>query len=549
MCLLTAPVTEASARLLINEVCYDPPGADAGHEYVELINIGAATVDLAGCRLEFGNGAVGPVWAARWTGQAGDRLEPGALFLIVDRGWTGPPADAEVRLSLQNGPDAIRLICPDGSVDIVGWGALEFPDMYEGAPHPGAPAAALARRPDGRDTGHNAVDLVVADPTPGRRNWAAVEVAVLSHVWQPPSLAAAGRPAQAVLTVRNTGLLPLTDALVDLAVGAAQASLTLETLGVDRDTTLTFTLVPQQTGLLATRLMVRGPADGGSCEVSLGRYMVGLPDVRLSEVMGAPTSGGEWCELINAGDVPRNLGDLALRDEDGAWRRLPDHELAPGDCLLIAQDAAALAVWLDDLVASGAALPCVPSPPVPLAGWPVLNNSAPAGRDFADRLYLGDADGAVIDHVTLGLGSGSVPSGRSYERLPDHGWQLATATIGATPGCPPAPMAALEPGGFALRPNPYDGADGDGTLAIQLEVPAAAVGWTLRVYDLWGRLVRDLGGDDHGPGPRHLAWDVRDESGRSLAPGGYIALVRWRHPGGGQATGGRRLLVVRRERP
>ena len=60
---------------------------------------------------------------------------------------------------------------------------------------------------------------------------------------------------------------------------------------------------------------------------------------------------------------------------------------------------------------------------------------------------------------------------------------------------------------------------GDGALHVHLVVPDDAVGYELRLYDLWGRLVRDLGGDDLGPGPREAIWDGRDEDGDALPAG------------------------------
>jgi hypothetical protein len=548
VCTVTVP--RAAAVLLLNEVCYDPPGVDRGAEYVELINTGPDTVSLAGCRVEFANGSVGPVWAVRWTGQAGEFLAPGALYLIVDRGWTGVPADAEVSLNLRNGPDALRLVSPDGSVDLVGWGDLAWPEMYEGRPHPGAPNASLARRPDGHDTDDNAADFVAAPLTPGQRNWRPFAVTPLQVSWEPPSLLVAGHPLSVRLQLANTGSETITSAVLELRLGSALALGDLAGLAVAQDTSLALTVVPEQAGLLAAELVLsRGATPADSIRLDLGRYQVGPSEVRLSEVMPAPAAGGEWCELVNTGSVPRNLADLALRDEDGSWRQLPDQVLAPGDCLVIAQDAAAFAAWLQDLRDGGAHLGCDPAPAVQLSGWPVLNNSAPASRDFADRLYLGAADGTVLDHVTMGLGTGRVPTGRSYERQPDLSWRPSTAVIGSTPGCllPAAPAVAA--GDLKLVPNPYSPREGDGALRIHLTVPAAMSGWTLRVYDLWGRLVRDLGGDELGPGPRLVTWDASDEAGRALAPGGYVALLFWRQSGGGLTTATRRLVVIRESRP
>ena len=126
-------------------------------------------MDLGGWQLQFANGADGPVWQTRWSGQAGQALAPRARFLIVDSGWTAPPpGDAEVVLGLQNGPDAIRLTHAGVAVDVVGYGALTDPRLMETAPAPLAAGRAIARRPDGRDTGDNAADFVTTVPTPGQ---------------------------------------------------------------------------------------------------------------------------------------------------------------------------------------------------------------------------------------------------------------------------------------------------------------------------------------------------------------------------------------------
>ena len=108
----------AVASLVINELAPDPPGADAGHEFVEIINTSPVTESLAGVSLQFANGAEGAVWRVRWEAAAGLVLAPGARFVLADRNWQGPgPADVEVWLGLQNGPDAVRLVRatrPDG---------------------------------------------------------------------------------------------------------------------------------------------------------------------------------------------------------------------------------------------------------------------------------------------------------------------------------------------------------------------------------------------------------------------------------------------------
>jgi hypothetical protein len=151
----------------------------------------------------------------------------------------------------------------------------------------------------------------------------------------------------------------------------------------------------------------------------------------------------------------------------------------------------------------------------------------------------------VIDFVTLGLGSGRAPAGRSLERSALGDWRPATAPAGATPGCPPLAVPGLREAEVTLSPNPFSPASGDGALHVLLEVPTAASGYELRIYDLWGRGLRDLGGDDLGAGPRDVVWDGRDDAGRLLPAGGYVVLVQWRAREGGLQVGARRLVVIR----
>ena len=83
-----------------------------------------------------------------------------------------PPPDAIVTLELQNGPDAVRVVWPDGAIEVVGYGALEFAEYSCGAPAPWTwpPGQSLARVPDAADLGSNALDFRAATPSPGRAN-------------------------------------------------------------------------------------------------------------------------------------------------------------------------------------------------------------------------------------------------------------------------------------------------------------------------------------------------------------------------------------------
>ena len=296
----------AQAQLVINELLPDPNGSDAGHEFVELYNAGDIAVDLGGWQLQFANGAETASWATRWSGQPGRLVPPGGLFLIVDRNWTGTvPGDAEVSLALQNGPDAIRLTQDGQAADLVGYGALTDPELMESAPAPLAVGRSTARRPDGHDTGNNAADFAIADPTPGTVNFAARRLSVVETTVEPPSLARAGEVVLVEAELRNEGLESLPTARVRLVCGADAVEATLDAMDTGQQRRIAWALRPSAAGrwsLVAERL----PDDGvDTLRTALALLQVGPAGLLVDEALAVPRAGqGEWFELSAPGPEP-----------------------------------------------------------------------------------------------------------------------------------------------------------------------------------------------------------------------------------------------------
>ncbi len=548
-----------AAELLLNEVLYDPPGADGGAEFVELLNVGAETADLAGVRLEFANGAAAPAWERRWEGVPGDTLAPGARWLIADSGWTGTATpDTLVSLRLQNGPDAVRLRRGEVVLDRLGYGDLAEPSLFETAPHPGAAAASLGRRPDGEDTDRNDRDWVVcAEPTPGRPNFPTYGWQVLSVTPEPPSLPTAGFAVAVAVTLRNTGLaaIPAGTARLTDAGGGMLVESPWPLLAPQSDATLGFTVTPTFDGDLNLSLELVAP-DIDLQPLPIGIYHVGVAALSIWEAMANPDGdSGEWLELAAGLDGPVALSDFALSDAGGARVRLPSWVLMPGERLVLAEDAAAFRDWWTTRLAGGAPPPCPGLPAVPpvaeLTGaWPSLNNSPADGRPYAERVHLHDAGGVVLDHATLGARGTVVSRGRSLERRaaafagdPADLWGTCMAAAGATPGCRNSLEAPWQAPAGDLAASPGTFATGGGGVSFTLNLAPPAQAWRLSVWDLWGRCVRDLGGDDLGAGRRHVAWDGRDDTGGFVPPGPYVAVLSRLDQDGGRIDR-QRLLVV-----
>jgi phosphatidylserine/phosphatidylglycerophosphate/cardiolipin synthase-like enzyme len=101
-------------KIVINEVLPNPVGADADNEYVELVNIGEAEVNLAGYALG------DAVSDDRHVFGGGEVLGVGESLVIFDGGEhpdvPGSRIASSGGLSLNNGGDAVNLFRPDGTL-------------------------------------------------------------------------------------------------------------------------------------------------------------------------------------------------------------------------------------------------------------------------------------------------------------------------------------------------------------------------------------------------------------------------------------------------
>jgi hypothetical protein len=168
--LLVLPHARAAALPLISEVYYDAVGTDDGLSFVELW--GLPGTDLTGWVLEGingTNGAVVPSLALSGT-------IPGDGFFVVADGLSDgstlvAQADLILNFDLQNGPDSVQLLSPEGAiVDAVGYGEFAPGEIFAGEGSPTVdPAAgsAIARVFADVDTDQNSLDFVAAAPSPG----------------------------------------------------------------------------------------------------------------------------------------------------------------------------------------------------------------------------------------------------------------------------------------------------------------------------------------------------------------------------------------------
>ncbi len=486
--LLSLSIVAACAvpgRVLVNEVLYDAAGDDTGWEYVELLNPGSSPQSLAGLRIEAGDGSQSGRWTLRWTGQAGDSIAALARFVVGGSRVT-PPVDRIVTLELQNGPDAIRLVWPDGASEVVGWGAHEFAEYHCGGWAPDvASGSALARIPDGSDSGSNAGDFRAAVPTPGSANQPGRSAAIVrGRSRLVPERPASGASATFELTIENRGVEAWREgeAVLALEGEALAVPLALPIAGLAPADSLRHAVVLHalraSRGALIARVSLAGDASPADDSDTL-RVRVGEAPVVLTEVQFHPAQGeGEWVELRNASLEPVDLRGWTISDRSGTRAEVPRSVLLQPDSLLVlAQSRAMLIARFHGLDTSRV---------IALSPWPSLNNTDDSAG-VADVIELREVDGVLA--ARLAYSAAGVRNGLPLEWI-DGAWRAAEGS--GSPLAPPARFVAAEVSLATTRPRIAMGAP----LELSWSLPWPRARATLEIHDLSGRrLARLMSGE------------------------------------------------------
>jgi predicted extracellular nuclease len=162
--------------LVINEIDYDQPSTDTA-EFVEILNAGVTTADLAGWTLQLVNGNGGSAYAS--FDLTGLSIAPGDYLVVCANPATVANCDLDVAPDtnlVQNGsPDAVALLYDGAVMDAVSYEGDTAPPFTEGsgAGLEDSPAGtgSISRCPNGTDTNQNNVDLVFTTIiTPGTEN-------------------------------------------------------------------------------------------------------------------------------------------------------------------------------------------------------------------------------------------------------------------------------------------------------------------------------------------------------------------------------------------
>ncbi len=523
--LVSAGACGPADRPIVTEILYDAAGDDTGREFVELFNPSSTPFPLAGFRLEVGDGSGPGRWSTRWSAGVGDTVPASGRF-VVGGALVAPPPDAIASLELQNGPDAIRAVWPDGAREVVGYGGHEFSEYACGEPATDGPSGqSLARIPDDSNQGSNALDFRPSSPSAGRANQATRDAAIapnslVLHPEQPQP----GSIAELAALVINAGREPFASGEPAVHFERIEGSI-FEPIGRE---SLSFALAPGETALVrivwptgaAGRKAVRARAELAGDQASendadtLG-VRVGRGPLELTEIQFHPAGGeGEWIELRNRDPEAFDASGLRLSDRTGTQGivRGASMPIPPESLVVVAQDPASLLAVHPGLD---------PSRIWQVSPWPSLNNSDGADGT-ADEIVLREPDGLLIERMSYS--SQGVPPGATLERR-ENVW-LPSPQPGGGPLAPPAQRPALSQV-FRVTPRRLAPSSPEALLEWSLPWPLARV--SIEVYDLEGRRLARPVSDRLSPGRGVLPW--RPDT---LPPGLYLVSLRARSPSGPQ---------------
>lgn len=153
--------------IIINELCYDTPGADTAC-FIELF--GPPGASLEGIEIAGVNGLDGEDYQN--INLNGYSIPSDGFFVIAQDSSVANADTITEDANLQNGPDNIELRFEGITIDALGYGNGDFLFTGEGSPAPDiANTNSLSRNPNGIDTDNNINDFIETSlKTPGEGN-------------------------------------------------------------------------------------------------------------------------------------------------------------------------------------------------------------------------------------------------------------------------------------------------------------------------------------------------------------------------------------------
>ncbi|MDP2172160.1 MAG: lamin tail domain-containing protein [Candidatus Cloacimonadaceae bacterium] len=507
-------ILPATARVVINEVCYDPAGADSGYEWIELYNAGSENTYLEGAQILSGGSTYSLVYTLPYF-----LLRPGRYLLIGEANV--PNAVFYTSLVFQNGgseTDGIRYVSPDGYyTDTVLYDEPNTNGLIDDSGNPGlsfapdVPAGySLARVRCGWDTDDSFADFIAeVNPTPGLSNRVYVDYALVHpRIWEEDG------DWKFEVFVKNQAIIPPAD-LPDMTVKLDGIIIANHCIWYipPGDSIYTLTYLPITEGvnhLIEAEIDLPGDTNPANNIISLHLQGQALETPYISEFMYHPPTGfQEWIEihLPLTGSAKQNYRIKDAADNSLAFSLPPQS----GYYVLCNAPAQLLSFYPD----------CPSSSVIQVSGWAALNNTG-------DSIYLFDENEHIIDSVSYA--GVSTQQGKSLEHYQNtqnqSAWRYSFDPSGATPGrqnSEPAPSHPDMRGKLNVFGSPCKPSRGE-YVTISYRLDDSANKASCKVYDRNGALIKVLANNTSIGSEGSFLWDAKNERGKFAPRGLYIIL-------------------------
>jgi hypothetical protein len=258
-------------------------------------------------------------------------------------------------------------------------------------------------------------------------------------------------------------------------------------------------------------------------------------DLLINEILVDPYSGGsEFVEIVNVSDKTINMKNLQFKtvddqNQDKSLAYLTSDALLfhPGEILVLSADTSTIAPYYSH---------SNPDAFFEVSGFPSLTNDEgfvlllDSSGQMLDSLHYLNQQHFELIHDTKGV---------SLERISlvkaswdQDNWSSAAETKGfATPGLVNSKRFSSEASQSRLAISPeIFSPDGDGyhdLVSISFNSANAGTMLTLEIYDVSGRIVKNLANNVNTGLSNNFFWDGIDDSGRKCPIGNYILLAEF----------------------
>ena len=524
-------------QIILNEIMFNPPGNENHNEFIELLNTGIEPVDLSGWNVSDQDGSDEIVGTG-----GGLVLLPGQYAIILDSDYflnstvydTFIPGAALI-LTI-NGPTLGSRGLSNSNAETISLISSTGDTVTSYRYSPGNPDGISDEKiiPNIMNNAENWADSKEIPGSPGARNSVTppdFDLSVTSLNADPP-YPHAGQSITFSVTVRNNGIHTPSAAAVSIFFDADknglftmgeildEFQLDVAGLSVFGDSVIIeYTWLPPTAGTIQLSFVVSSTPDEAPGN-NIQTLTLSIPDkenqLKLNEIMYQPLSDSpEWIEIVNTGSSEINLDNWLIKDKIRATPAVISEShviIQPGEFIVLTGDSSRLAGKFTSTFAI-----------IEVDDFPALNNDE-------DEITLAEPSGKISDKVDYNSSWGS-NRGVSLERILIEGpsnsrmnWGLSTDPAGATPGKPNTLSISGIPSNIIIvpDPNPFSPTRRSEVCSISVSHPLTQSLVTMKIYDRYGRLIRDLLRGELRGSVFSVTWDGKNNNGRLMLTDIYV---------------------------